>query len=85
MYTTKRLLTIALLFTSTLFSLSAQEAPTMKWGEFKVEDLQLKKWATDTAAAAAILGDIGDITMAEVKNYYGFIFKQHRRIKIFKK
>lgn len=85
MNATKRLSSILCLFLCSFQILIAQNVPKLTWGEFKLEDLQLKKWATDTAAVAAVLGETGDLTMDIVSDYYGYYFKVLRRIKIFKK
>jgi Domain of Unknown Function with PDB structure (DUF3857)/Transglutaminase-like superfamily len=89
MIVSKRISSILCFIFCTFQSLSAQisldSIPKMKWGEYKLADLQLKQWATDTAAPAAVLGEIGTLNMEIVKQYYGHSFKVHRRIKIFKK
>ena len=82
---TKRLSAFSCLFFSILHILSAQNVPKITWGEFKVEELQMKNWASDTSAPAAVLGEMGTINMAEIEGYYGFYLNIHRRIKIFKK
>ena len=85
MNVTKRLMALLCLVFSFLHILSAQNAPKITWGEFKVEELQMKNWAFDTSAPAAVLGEMGTINMAEIDGYYGFYLNIHRRIKIFKK
>ena len=82
---TKQSSALLCLFFSFLQILSAQKVPTITWGEFKVEELQMKNWASDTSAPAAVLGEMGSINMAEIDGYYGFYLNVHRRIKIFKK
>ena len=82
---TKRFSALLCLVFSVSHTLSAQKVPTITWGEFKVEELQMKNWASDTSAPAAVLGDMGTINMAEIDGYYGFYLNVHRRIKIFKK
>ena len=81
----KRLSALSCLVFSILHILSAQNVPKITWGEFKVEELQMKNWASDTSAPAAVLGEMGTINMAEIEGYYGFYLNIHRRIKIFKK
>jgi hypothetical protein len=73
------------LLSFTFFTLNAQNIPQLKFGEFKLEDLQLKQWTSDTAAPAAVLGETGTMNAEIVRQYYGYSFKVHRRIKIFKK
>ena len=85
MNVTKRLLALLCLIFSCLHILSAQNVPKITWGEFKLEELQMKNWASDTSAPAAVLGDMGSINMGEIEGYYGFYLNVHRRIKIFKK
>ncbi len=85
MNATKRFSFFLSLFLCSFHILSAQNVPKLTWGEFKLEDLQMKNWATDTSASAAVLGETGDLVMDEVSNYYGYYFKVLRRIKIFKK
>ena len=82
---TKRFSALLCLFFSFLQILSAQNVPTITWGEFKVEELQMKNWASDTSAPAAVLGEMGGISMTVIDGYYGFYLNVHRRIKIFKK
>ena len=85
MNVTKRLLALLCLVFSCLHILSAQNAPKITWGEFRLEELQMKNWASDTSAPAAVLGNMGSINMGEIDGYYGFFLNVHRRIKIFKK
>ena len=82
---TKRFSALLCLVFSILHLLSAQNAPKITWGEFKLEELQMKNWASDTSAPAAVLGEMGTINMGEIDGYYGFYLNVHRRIKIFKK
>lgn len=82
---TKRFSALLCLVFSILHLLSAQNAPKITWGEFKLEELQMKNWASDTSAPAAVLGEMGTINMGEIDGYYGFFLNVHRRIKIFKK
>jgi hypothetical protein len=82
----KRFSGILCLLFCTFQTISAQkDIPDLKWGEFKLEDLQLKQWATDTAAPAAVLGETGTLNMEIVRDYYGYSIRVYRRIKIFKK
>ncbi len=79
------LLTTILLI-CTAFSAFAQETvPKLTWNIFSAEDLKMTSWVSDTSASAAILGNVGDLNMEEVKQYYGFRFTEMKRIKIFKK
>ncbi len=79
------LLIFCFLFLS-LNATSAQEAiPQMSYGIVKNVDLQLKNWRADSSVFAVVLGDIGTISMQLVDDYYGFHFKEFRRLKILKK
>ena len=54
MNVTKRISALLCLIFSVLHILSAQNVPKINWGEFKVEELQMKNWASDTSAPAAV-------------------------------
>lgn len=88
MLATKRVCSTITLFFCILSTAFAQKnvvVPKMEWDKFPVEDLKSTMWASDTSVPAAVLGNIGQLNMEEVRNYYGFRFTQLKRIKIFKK
>jgi Domain of Unknown Function with PDB structure (DUF3857)/Transglutaminase-like superfamily len=76
-----------ILFSILIFpNLSAQELPKMEWDKIYQEDLRMKRWATDSTADAAVLGDFGHIMMTDIaRDYTGFVLTRHYRIKIFNK
>ena len=81
-----RFLVIPILLFCTVVSLSAQNiVPELKWSIFTAEDLKLKEWEMDTSMPAVVLGNVGSLSMEEVRQYYGFRFTEMKRIKIFKK
>ncbi len=63
----------------------AQDSLKLDFGKFKLEDLNMKVWASDSSAAAAVLGEVGELDMYDGADYDGYTFKVHRRIKIFTK
>jgi Domain of Unknown Function with PDB structure (DUF3857)/Transglutaminase-like superfamily len=74
------------LFSSIVFKAFGQELPKMEWNKVSKDDLQMKVWANDSTADAAVLGDYGHLMMTDVPgNYHGFILTKHYRIKIFNK
>jgi hypothetical protein len=82
----KRIPVILYFFCTLFYPLLAQDKPPeLNWGEFKVADLQLKQWPTDTTASAAVLGETGNLNMQIVQDFYGYSIRVHKRIKIFKK
>jgi hypothetical protein len=72
-------LALALLSLTPVFSQKKAE----KWGSIPAEDLAMSVYPQDSAAAAVILQDLGDIELVEGANRYDVIFRQHRRIKVF--
>jgi hypothetical protein len=88
MLATKRIfsaIALSLCIFSTIFAQKDAVVPKMEWDKFSVEDLKSTVWENDTSAIAAVLGNIGQLNMEEVRNRYGFHFMQLKRIKIFKK
>lgn len=82
----KQFFTLLCFFFFSLTALSAQEnIPQLVWGNVKNADLQLKEWRSDSSVNAFVLGDVGNISMQLVNDYYGFHFKELRRLKILKK
>lgn len=74
------------LFSVFLSTMNAQELPKMEWNKVSRDDLQMKFWASDSTAEAAVLGDFGQILMNEVSGgYTGFNLVRHYRLKIFNK
>lgn len=74
------------LFSVNLPTMNAQELPKMEWNKVSRDDLQMKFWASDSTAEAAVLGDFGQILMNEVSGgYTGFNLVRHYRLKIFNK
>ena len=69
------------------FSLVAQlsELPSLTWDKISSEDIKMKSLPDDTVSAAAVLCNIGDLSMMDVRNNVGFNLNIHKRIKIFKK
>jgi hypothetical protein len=66
--------------------LSAQESiPQLTYGVVKDADLKLKEWRADSSVSAFVLGDVGNISMQLVDDYYGYHFTELRRLKILKK
>lgn len=73
-------------FFFSITALSAQEnIPQLIYGNVKTDDLQLKEWRSDSSVSAFVLGDVGNISMQLVNDYYGFHFTELRRLKILKK
>ena len=86
MSTTKQFFPVLCLLFFSLTALSAQEnIPQLTYGNVKNVDLQLKEWRADSSVPAVVLGDVGNLSMQLVRDYYGFHFKQLRRVKILKK
>jgi hypothetical protein len=82
----KRFFLFPILLFCCCLSIAAQSiVPELKWSVFTVEDLKMKEWAEDTSVSAVILGNVGDLSMEEVRQFYGFRFTELKRIKIFKK
>jgi hypothetical protein len=80
------LTTFVFLSIISLFAQNAPPPPDMKFGEIKNADLLMTKWESDTAAEAAVLGEIGAYNMRDdINDRYGFELIVHRRVKIFKK
>ena len=69
-----------------LFSLSlhAQKAP-VKWGKVDESDLKMAVYEADTAAAAVILCDYGELSVDLGDGNLRYVFDHHRRIKILKR
>lgn len=86
MPTIKRTFSFLCFFFLSLTILLAQEnIPQLFYGNVKTADLQLKEWRADSSVSAFVLGDIGNISMQLVNDYYGFHFTELRRLKILKK
>jgi hypothetical protein len=62
----------------------AQKAP-MRWGKPSDEELKMAVYEPDTAAAALILGDYGNIYFDLADGNLNYILEHHRRIKILKR
>jgi hypothetical protein len=73
-------------FTPIQAQMKRSKLPSMVWDKIPPEDLDLTQWAADTTAPAVVLGHTGKLVFTEVRNnYWGYIFKEHRRVKVFKK
>nr|MBP6826639.1 DUF3857 domain-containing protein [Saprospiraceae bacterium] len=64
--------------------LSAQDAP-MKYGKIPKEDLEMKVYGSDTAAAALVLCDYGKLTFDFPDGRPQIKLEKHKRIKILKR
>ncbi len=58
---------------------------SMKWGEIPPEDLSMTTYAPDTAAAALVLGNYGDLELTVSADGIEYNFFQHRRVKMLKR
>nr|MBP6829006.1 hypothetical protein [Saprospiraceae bacterium] len=66
------------------FPLSAQEVH-LKYGKIPKEDLEMKVYEPDTAAAALVLFDYGKITFEFTDQHTRVNLEKHKRIKILKR
>jgi len=62
----------------------AQKSP-MKWGEIPTEDLKMTVYEPDTAAAALVLGNYGNLEFDFSQGDNRYDFEHHRRVKILKR
>lgn len=75
---------LALLFS--VVTDSFPQKPPAKFGDISMNDLKMESYEKDTAAAAVVLVDYGEVSL-EYDQEYGFYlsFERLRRIKVLKK
>src|SRR5690606_36144933 len=67
-----------------ILNANAQKDP-VKWGKVSEEELAMTVYETETAAAALVLCNYGELRFNLIKGDIRYDFEQHKRIKILKR